>query len=360
MSFWDWLFGEKKEGYLGASVQSAPAFAPPPGPPPGMQQIQLTMPAAVPTSYGIQRAIELMRDLPIDEDPALVLRVVRKTLRSTGVSLEEIVRTATDREVAVIKGIESDRAAIEQLEIQIATRRSNITRLETDLDETRTVRARIEEALETETHVGVMALPPDVVRARDEAAAAAKSKPPPLPKPGVPAPPASEPSVAKPPSPAGPIAPPKVGAPIVGSKPPPKLPSAFSPSLTKRDGATPESKSPAADPKASSAKAADAKPIADPTFPDPKSSDAKPPDAKSDATDATNATDATGAKPPDPRLETKPGSESKETTPTAGAVTRGRGGPRSSVPDLGEIDDGFDETTATREIAVSGEDTESE
>jgi hypothetical protein len=242
-----------------------------------MQQIQLTAPAAVPTSYGIQRAIELMRALPVDDDPSLVLRVVRKTLRSTGVSLEEIVSTARDREAAVVKGIESDRAAIEQLEIQIATRRANITRLEGDLEETREVRARIQEALDSETKVGPALNPEDLMRIRAEAGLQ-KSQPPPLPKSDTPDAPSSAPLSAK------------KTSPIVASKPPPKLPSAVSP--PKRD----------------------AKPT---------------------------------PKTPEPKVETKvePKIETKiETKPTERA-------PMSSVPDLGEIDDGFEEPQ-TAEVLV--------
>lgn len=276
MSLWDWLFGGKKYGDFDAGPPIAPpAIAPPPPPPPGMQQIQLTAPAAVPTSYGIQRAIELMRALPVDDDTSLVLRVVRKTLQSTGVSLEEIIRTAKEREAAVVKGIESDRTAIEQLEIQITTRRANITRLEGDLDETREVRARIEEALASETKVGPALSPDDILRIRAEAG---HSKPPPLPKVDAPAPTAAIAAAAK------------KAAPVVASKPPPKLPSAMtSPSAPKRDTT--------------------------PRAPEPKA------EAKIE-----------------PKIESKIG---------------GRSEPMSSIPDLGEIDDGFGEpVTAEIEVPV--------
>jgi hypothetical protein len=325
MSLWDWLFGGRKnsdfEGAARLPFAPLPPRAPPPAAPaPVMQQIQLTAPAAVPTSYGIQRAIELMRALPVDDDPSLVLRVVRKTLRSTGVSLEEIVATAQDRENAIVRGIESDRAAIEQLEIQITTRRGNITRLEGDLEETREVRGRIEEALASETKVGNSLPPEEILRIRAEAAA--KSQAPPLPKADAPKGDASKPELPKPEMPK-PLAPPIPKAPVLGSKPPPKLPSALSPPIAKRDVTPIVSK----DTKAGDAKASDAK-------------DAKPKDA--DDTRETKPNFGPDTKPP----------VTPDAKVSSALEVGARSGPMTSIPDLGEIDDGFDEPTATREIEV--------
>lgn len=323
MSLWDWLFGSKRDGVDGGG--HARAYSAPPAPPPApaapfaqapvMQQLQVHAPAAIPTSYGIQRAIELMRALPMDDDPSLVLRVVRKTLRSTGVSLEEIVVTAQARETAVIKGIENDRATIEQLELQIATRKANITRLEQDLEETRSVRARIEEALESETKVGAIT-PEQMMKIRAEAMPQNQaSKPPPLPKPDTP-----ESSAAKP---AASIPVPKKSPPG-GTKPPPKLPSALSPPVPKPADKPAETKP--VETKPADAKPADAKPA------DAKPSDPKPGDAKADE-----------AKPGDVKIvDAKP---AVDTTPE-GALR----GQMSSIPDLGDIDDGFEEPTAKVEI----------
>lgn len=210
MGFWDWLFG-KSESDSEASVESddrvearapstpparsAPPPASPPKPsappppkaatgsvaPPPLQQLEVHAPADVPQSFGIQRAIELMRALPLDDDPSLVLRVVRKTLKSSGVSLEEIITSANGRETAIGEGIGSDRATIERLEAEIATRRENIKRLEVDLEETQNVRAWLEEALQSETKIGSVS-PQEILRIQMEAAASArarKSRPPP-------------------------------------------------------------------------------------------------------------------------------------------------------------------------------------
>jgi hypothetical protein len=269
MAFWNWLWGKKSLDDRGSWAPQAPhapyapAPVPPPVPPVAMQQLQVNAPAAVPPVYGIQRAIELMRTLPADDDSGLVLRVVRKTLQSTGVSLEEIISSAKTRESAVMRGIESDRATIEQLDIQIATRRANIERLEMDLEETQSVRARLEEALASETKVGPSLSPGELARLRAEARssesqAAAPAATPPF---GVPVSEGAE--GGRPPS-----APVLKGTSGVGPKGPPKP-------------------------------------------------------------------------PPAPTASTRPRPASPESTPSG---ARGAGG--SSIPDIGEIDDAFNEPTA--------------
>jgi DNA-binding transcriptional MerR regulator len=130
MAFWNWLWGRNERYELGA--------AEPPPPPP---------------SYGIENAIDLMRGLPVGDDAELVLRVVRKTLRSFGVSIEEIVASATKRETTLGATIAQDRAAIEHLEREIAVRKANIDKASAQLDETRQVRERLQDALQTETKV---------------------------------------------------------------------------------------------------------------------------------------------------------------------------------------------------------------
>jgi len=326
MNLWNWLWGKKGEnaGEMGYGA-SAPAQAP--APPPGMQQIQVTAPAAVPTSYGITRAIELMRALPIDEDPGLVLRVVRKTLRSTGVSLEEIVVTAKAREEAVVKGIEADRAAIEQLEIQIATRKANIVRLEADLEETRDVRGRIQEALESETQVGEGLNPQDILRIRAEADRAKKPDGQASAAP-VPAPPPSTPSAAPRPPPPLPVPAPLPKKPVpVASKPPPKLPSDHGPTATSATSAAPPP------PKREPPPPADSRPA--PVAP----VRAAPAPAKPAA-----ATTSETLKTPVPGA---PSSDAKAADAEAAPAKREA---EASIPDLGEIDDAFNEPTAKRDI----------
>src|SRR5687767_11439442 len=92
MSFWDWLFGKAKTDDVvmpQAPSRVAPPRVPtpnvPPAPPssvpsleaPQMTSIRMPMPSTVRPVFSIQTAIELMRSLPIDENPDLVLRVLR-------------------------------------------------------------------------------------------------------------------------------------------------------------------------------------------------------------------------------------------------------------------------------------------
>lgn len=228
MSFWEWLFGKSKTVDV-VMPRESPRVAPPrvttpntpstPNAPPAapssvpsleapqMTNIRMPMPSTVRPVFSIQTAIELMRSLPIDENPDLVLRVLRKTLKSTGVEVEEVIKSARSQEEAILGGVATDRAAIELLEQQIVVRKANITRLETELEETREVRARLQEALSTETKVGPVIPPEELLKIQAEAkkkeaaAAAAKAVAPPLKR----------------------SMPPKVPLPSGGSKPPKPL-----------------------------------------------------------------------------------------------------------------------------------------
>jgi uncharacterized small protein (DUF1192 family) len=159
MGFMDWLRG-RQEDYE-TEVPLSPAQLP--SLPPAR-----VGPSASP-SYSIENAIELMRALPFDENPELVLRVLRKTLRSIGVSVEEIVESAEARELALATDAAEQRAAISQFEQQIAALRATIERIEGELQETRSVRERLEQAMENETKIAT--LPVEVERLKAEAAA---------------------------------------------------------------------------------------------------------------------------------------------------------------------------------------------
>lgn len=193
MSFWNWLWSKAKGSDEIARTHFAPAPPSPSSSPaaeasgPQMTSIRVSMPSLVRPVFSIQTAIELMRTLPIDENPDLVLRVLRKTLRSTGVEVEEVIKSALNQEDAILGGIATDRAAIELLEQQIGVRKTNITRLEGELEETREVRGRLEEAMRSETKVGPV-IPPEVMlqiqaeaRKKDAATSTAKPVAPPVP-----------------------------------------------------------------------------------------------------------------------------------------------------------------------------------
>jgi hypothetical protein len=163
MSLFDWLRGKRDYQDLEASSAAQQ---------PSLQPGQVRM-SAPPSGYGIENAIELMRSLPFDENPELVLRVLRKTLRSTGVSVEQIVEAAKAREHALSSDATEQHAAIEQLEQQIVLRRATIERLGATHHETKSARERLERAIEAETKV--VPVPPEVLQMQAEAAAARRS-----------------------------------------------------------------------------------------------------------------------------------------------------------------------------------------
>ena len=155
MGFWDWWPFKDKLSDFRLSPPPPPPALPQPPPAPG---------------YRIESAIELMRSLPLDENPELVLRVVRKTLQSTGVSLEQVIASAQTREATLSSSIDDERAAIEQLEREIAMRRSSQESATTRLEETRSARQRLQEALQNETKIGP--LPPEMAHVQALARAA--------------------------------------------------------------------------------------------------------------------------------------------------------------------------------------------
>ncbi|MGH7281803.1 MAG: hypothetical protein ACRELY_09795, partial [Polyangiaceae bacterium] len=126
MSLFDWLRGRNDHHDL-----DTPSAVQPPSLLPGPGRTNVS-----PLAFGIENAIDLMRSLPFDENPELVLRVLRKTLRSTGVSVEQIIEAAKAREHALSSDASEQQAAIAQLEQQIVTRRAAIERLGTAHHET--------------------------------------------------------------------------------------------------------------------------------------------------------------------------------------------------------------------------------
>lgn len=229
MGFWDWIFGrteESKAAPLAFAVQSAPPRLP--ASPRPLEEPKLFAPAApaippkpAPPRYGIDAAIALMRALPMDEDPELVLRVVRKTLRSTGVSVEELIENARTREGALSESIAEDRRVIDQLERDIAGRRTHIESVAKQLTETTSVRERLQEAVQTESKVGILLPPEEIARLQAEHAAGVVTRPssrippPPIATAGIGpltsvAPSSPKPSMPMPPAPKASVAPPLV------------------------------------------------------------------------------------------------------------------------------------------------------
>jgi septal ring factor EnvC (AmiA/AmiB activator) len=97
------------------------------------------------SGYTVEDAIALMRKLPVDpQNVQLVIQVVRSTLASMNVRVEDIIEDANQRQSGLEEKILKSRAQITELEKQIASHRQEIARLEADLSETVAVKERLE------------------------------------------------------------------------------------------------------------------------------------------------------------------------------------------------------------------------
>jgi len=128
--------------------------------------------------YGIAEAIQLMRGLPVDQNPDLIVRVVRATLASLNVHLADIIDDATKKQKATQDRIAGAHAKVADLEKQLADHRKEIASLEADLKEMTTVKERLqlsEKPAAPPTPLrGVPALPPPPPGSRAPEEAAAK------------------------------------------------------------------------------------------------------------------------------------------------------------------------------------------
>jgi hypothetical protein len=96
--------------------------------------------------YGIGEAIQLLRGLPVDQNPELIVRVVRATLASLNVRLGDIIEDAARKQKATQERIASEHAKVAELEKQLGEHRREIGSLEADLKETTTVKERLQMA----------------------------------------------------------------------------------------------------------------------------------------------------------------------------------------------------------------------
>src|SRR5438045_7442380 len=123
------LFGKKLESP--PSIQ-APHPQSPPKPP-------VYQPASEPSAsrraYGIAELVQLMKTIPIDQHPDLVVRVVKSTLASVGVKASDIIEDALvheDRVRAKVAGVENE---IDELVKEIERRRDHIAELHGELSD---------------------------------------------------------------------------------------------------------------------------------------------------------------------------------------------------------------------------------
>jgi hypothetical protein len=94
--------------------------------------------------YGIEQAITLMRALPMDQNPELVVAVIKTTLESLKVKVADIIVDADKKTKDLEERVANLKRAIADFEKEIETRKEEIARLEADHKETSGVRARLE------------------------------------------------------------------------------------------------------------------------------------------------------------------------------------------------------------------------
>jgi hypothetical protein len=95
-------------------------------------------------AYGIADAMQLMRSLPVDQNIDLVVRVVRVTLGSVNVRIEDIVEDATRRQQAIQDNIAALHEQVADLEEELEARRAEILAHEADFKETTAVKERLQ------------------------------------------------------------------------------------------------------------------------------------------------------------------------------------------------------------------------
>src|ERR1041384_7161880 len=120
---------DEEAGYFDSPTENVSLDAPPPKaappPPPGKDP-----PASL--DYGINAAIQLMRSLPVDQNPELVVTVIKTTLKSLRVKVPEIIADASRKQADLEKRVETLTKEITDFEKEIAQRREEIGRLEAD------------------------------------------------------------------------------------------------------------------------------------------------------------------------------------------------------------------------------------
>ena len=102
---------------------------------------------AIKGTYGIEDAIKLMRSLPRDNNE-VVVTVVKKTLESTSIKVNDIVSDANQKEARIRNQHKTLEEEIKELQDQIAQRNQQISDLLHDLKETTDVRQRLQLAME--------------------------------------------------------------------------------------------------------------------------------------------------------------------------------------------------------------------
>lgn len=100
--------------------------------------------ATPPKWFGIDRAIQLMRSLPTEQNPELVAMVIASTLESLDVNVSHIIDDANARAIDLEARIASIKAKNKELEKEIELGVDQIVKLEASLAEAMSVKERIQ------------------------------------------------------------------------------------------------------------------------------------------------------------------------------------------------------------------------
>jgi len=106
------------------------------------------------SKYGIDDTLKLMRTLPVEKHPDLVVLVVKNTLASMNVSLKSILSDASAKREASIKRIAELKTNIAELEEQVRAKKQEVAGAEGDLAELTKVMERLEAASHLESDAG--------------------------------------------------------------------------------------------------------------------------------------------------------------------------------------------------------------
>ena len=96
--------------------------------------------------FGIDRAIQLMRTLPTDQNPELVATVIAGTLASLDVNVSDVIEDANVRAIELEARIVKIKARNKELEKEIELGVDEIVKLEASLAEAMSVKERIQRA----------------------------------------------------------------------------------------------------------------------------------------------------------------------------------------------------------------------
>lgn len=143
MGLFDRRDEKRKSDAFDSPVETIDPNAPPPDPEPaGRGGAVEGGGGAAAAEYGVDQAIQLMRTLPQD-NVELVVQVVKHTLESARIEIGRIIDDASHRQEDIESRVKVLRDEIADLEKEIASRRSEIDKLEADYEETSTVKDRL-------------------------------------------------------------------------------------------------------------------------------------------------------------------------------------------------------------------------